>query len=130
MAVMPNRVMLDPSGNEHAELDSCAKLGCEPVDPDADCDCPEVLPLPTDKLTVPTDEAKSPYDPPPKHYAGKGGLDPWAVWDAFDLDRYTANAVKYLLRAGKKDIAPKLDDLKKARNYVNKLIEMEEGRGG
>lgn len=65
------------------------------------------------------------YDPPPKHYDGNG-IDPWAVWDAFDLDRYTANAVKYLLRAGKKDIAPRLDDLKKARNYINKAIEREE----
>jgi hypothetical protein len=67
------------------------------------------------------------YDPPPTHYDGNG-IDPWAVWDAFDLDRYTANAVKYLLRAGKKDIAPRLDDLKKAANYVAKAIEMEEKR--
>ena len=67
-----------------------------------------------------------PYDPPPSHYATQGGMDPWAVWDAFDLDRYTANAVKYLLRAGKKDIAPRLEDLKKARNYINKAIEREE----
>lgn len=67
------------------------------------------------------------YDPPPKHYDG-GSIDPWAVWDAFDLDRYTANAVKYLLRAGKKDIAPRLDDLKKAANYIAKAIEMEQKR--
>ena len=65
------------------------------------------------------------YDPPPTHYATERGIDPWAVWDAFDLDRYTANAVKYLLRAGKKDIAPRLDDLQKASNYVAKAIEME-----
>jgi hypothetical protein len=68
------------------------------------------------------------YRPPPTHYDAGGGLDPWKVWDAFDLDRYTANAVKYLLRAGKKDIAPRLDDLKKARDYVNKAIEREESR--
>lgn len=67
------------------------------------------------------------YDPPPAHYDANG-IDPWAVWDAFDLDRYTANAVKYLLRAGRKDIAPRLDDLKKARNYINKAIEREEGK--
>ena len=68
------------------------------------------------------------YDPPPTHYATGSGLDPWAVWDAYDLDRYTANAVMYLLRAGKKSIAPKLDDLRKAANYVAKAIEMEEKR--
>lgn len=69
------------------------------------------------------------YAPPPKHYSGAGGIDPWAVWDAFDLDRYTANAVKYLLRAGKKEIngeqVPVMDDLIKARNYINKAIERE-----
>lgn len=70
------------------------------------------------------------YRPPPGHYSTSAGIDPWAVWDAFDLDRYTANAVKYLLRAGKKDIAPRLDDLKKARDYINKAIEMEEKREG
>lgn len=65
------------------------------------------------------------YDPPPSHYAGQG-MDPWAVVDAFGLDFYAGNVLKYLLRAGKKDIAPRLDDLKKARNYLNKLIELEE----
>ncbi|MGW0682923.1 DUF3310 domain-containing protein [Streptomyces sp. NPDC002754] len=109
--------MIDPEGNTHPEMAGCGQVGCKPVDPN-DVDDRE-------------DEApQTPYDAPPKHYAGKGGLDPWAVWDAFDLDRYTANAVKYLLRAGKKDIAPRLDDLKKARNYINKLIEVEEGRSG
>lgn len=70
----------------------------------------------------------SSYRPPPDHYSTGAGIDPWQVWDAFDLDRYTANAVKYLLRAGKKDIAPRLDDLKKARDYVNKAIEREENK--
>lgn len=73
-------------------------------------------------------KSKGAYDPPPAHYGGGLQIDPWAVWDAFDLDRYTANAVKYLLRAGKKDIAPRLDDLRKARNYIAKAIEMEENR--
>lgn len=68
------------------------------------------------------------YDPPPAHYDGGNGIDNWAIWDAYDLDRYTANAVKYILRAGKKSIAPRLDDLRKARNYINKAIEMEEKR--
>lgn len=67
------------------------------------------------------------YDPPPSHYKGDG-LTPWEVVDAFDLDYYTGNVLKYLLRAGKKDIAPRLDDLIKARNYINKAIEMEEAK--
>lgn len=76
------------------------------------------------------DAAPASYDPPPGHYSTGAGIDPWAVWDAFGLDKdaYLANAVKYILRAGKKDIAPRLDDLIKARNYINKAIEKESSR--
>lgn len=74
----------------------------------------------------PVEDDAAGYRPPPKHYQGDGTIDPWRIWDAYDLDRYTANAVKYLLRAGKKDIAPRLDDLKKAADYIAKAIEMEE----
>lgn len=70
------------------------------------------------------------YAPPPDHYATGVGIQPWDVWDAFDLDRYTANATKYLLRAGKKPGEGRLKDLKKALNYVHKAIEMEEKRDG
>lgn len=66
------------------------------------------------------------YAPPPKHYDGGNGLDPWQIIDAFGLDYYLGNALKYILRCGKKDIAPRLDDLIKARNYINKSIELEE----
>jgi hypothetical protein len=80
--------------------------------------------------TRPKDAAPAAYDPPPDHYSTGAGLDPWTVWDAFGLDRdaYLANAVKYILRAGKKSIAPKLDDLIKARNYINKAIEKESSK--
>lgn len=76
------------------------------------------------------DAAPAAYDPPPDHYSTGAGIDPWQVWDAFGLDKdaYLANAVKYILRAGKKSIAPRLDDLVKARNYINKAIEKENAR--
>lgn len=99
-------------------------------DEDMTCELPPRC-TPVDEgalTTVKEDRRTAGYEPPPTHYNGRGGIDPWAVWDAFDLDRYTANAVKYLLRAGKKDIAPRLDDLRKAANYIAKAIEMEEGR--
>lgn len=95
-----------------------------PTTCDAEPPCRDVNP---DATLTQGDMGQLPYDPAPSHYQGNG-MDPWAVWDAFDLDRYTANAVKYLLRAGKKDIAPRLDDLRKARNYINKLIELEESK--
>lgn len=77
--------------------------------------------------SAPKDAAPAAYDPPPDHYSTGTGIDPWQVWDAFGLDKdaYLANAVKYILRAGKKSIAPRLDDLIKARNYINKAIEKE-----
>lgn len=65
---------------------------------------------------------------PPGHYTSKGGIQPWDVVDQFDLDFYSGNALKYILRAGKKDIAPRLDDLKKAANYIAKAIDVEENR--
>jgi hypothetical protein len=71
----------------------------------------------------------SSYDPPPSHYDGGNGLDVWAIWDAYDLDRYLAPAVKYICRAGKKNGESRLKDLNKARNYIAKAIEMEEKRG-
>lgn len=52
-------------------------------------------------------------------------IQPWLVVDAWGLDFYAGSALKYLYRAGRK--GPKLEDLKKLRHYVNKMIELEEG---
>lgn len=54
-------------------------------------------------------------------------IQPWAVIDAWGLDFYAGSALKYLYRAGRK--GPKLEDLKKLRHYVDKLIELEESDG-
>ncbi|MEU3052223.1 DUF3310 domain-containing protein [Streptomyces griseus] len=64
----------------------------------------------------------------PSHYQNDAKMQPWHIWEAFGLDPWEANAVKYLLRAGKKDIAPRVDDLRKARHYIDYLIEREETR--
>lgn len=58
----------------------------------------------------------------PEHYRGDG-MEPWDVIDAFGLDFYVGNCIKYLLRAGKK--GPRMEDLVKARNYINKAIQLE-----
>lgn len=57
------------------------------------------------------------------HYR-KYKIQPWDVIDEYGLDFYAGNALKYLLR-DKKD---RLEDLKKARHYLEKLIEVEEGK--
>lgn len=58
------------------------------------------------------------------HYMNASGIQPWHVIDAYGLDFYRGNALKYLLRAGKK--GPALEDLRKARHYLDRIIEMEQ----
>lgn len=59
-----------------------------------------------------------------EHYK-KFKIQPWDVIDEYGLDFYSGNALKYLLRAGNK--GPALEDLKKCRHYLDKIIErMEE----
>lgn len=60
-----------------------------------------------------------------EHYR-KFGIQPWDIVDEYELSYYAGNALKYLLRAGHKGAA--LEDLKKCRHYLDKLIELEEGR--
>lgn len=60
------------------------------------------------------------------HYK-KFKIQPWDVIDEYQLGFYAGNALKYLLRAGHKDA--KIQDLKKCRHYLDKLIELEEARG-
>lgn len=52
----------------------------------------------------------------PAHYKGRG-LESIQVIDAFDLGFNLGNAVKYILRAGKK--GDKNEDLRKAIWYLN-----------
>lgn len=58
------------------------------------------------------------------HYR-KFKIQPWDIIDEYDLSFYAGNALKYLLRAGRK--GSKVEDLKKARHYLDRLIEIEEG---
>ena len=52
------------------------------------------------------------------HYQ-KGGMQPWDIFLAWDLDPWTANVVKYILRYPHKN---GIEDLRKARHYVDFLI--------
>lgn len=56
------------------------------------------------------------------HYKRFGDLQPWDVVHHFDLEFFDGNAVKYLLRWRHKG---GVEDLRKARHYIDKLIEME-----
>lgn len=65
-----------------------------------------------------------PADWTPLHYRGNG-MQPFDVIDAFDLDFYEGNALKYLLRWRKKN---GIEDLVKARTYLQLLIDREQAK--
>lgn len=56
----------------------------------------------------------------PDHYKSPTGLETIDVIEAFGLGFHAGNAVKYILRAGRK--GDRTEDLKKARWYLNRLI--------
>lgn len=58
----------------------------------------------------------------PEHYK-VGGLEVIDVIEAFNLGFHDGNVVKYVLRAGRK--GPALEDLEKARWYLDRLIELK-----
>jgi len=59
----------------------------------------------------------------PKHYGGKNNpYEAIKVIEAWDLDFCLGNAVKYISRAGKKDIDKTVQDLEKAKWYLERKI--------
>lgn len=61
-------------------------------------------------------------DKTPEHYK-TGGLQPFDVVDAWDLDFYLGNAVKYIARAGKKPGEERKKDLNKALHYIEEALK-------
>jgi hypothetical protein len=64
----------------------------------------------------------------PQHYGG--GDNPYEaikVIEAWDLDFSLGNAVKYISRAGRKDPSKTIEDLEKARWYVDRAIKRLQG---
>lgn len=55
-------------------------------------------------------------------------VEPWDIVDSWSLEQaigfYRGNAVKYMMRMGTKD--ERVQELKKARHYLDKLIEILE----
>lgn len=57
----------------------------------------------------------------PSHYR-TGGIEAIDVIEAWQLGFCLGNAVKYIARAGKKDPAKTVEDLEKARWYLDRHI--------
>jgi hypothetical protein len=65
----------------------------------------------------------------PGHYRANG-LEAINVIEAFGLDFCLGNAIKYILRAGRKPYAAEIEDLEKAVWYINRRIEKLRNNGG
>ena len=84
-------------------------------------DCPVAMPNlgcedPGDTFSVKNQQVGG------SHYKGKP-YQPWDIIDTWDLNYYEGNVLKYLLRWRYKN---GLEDLKKAKHYLEYLIEKEE----
>lgn len=64
----------------------------------------------------------------PQHYGGADNIyEAIKVIEAWSLGFCLGNAVKYIARAGRKSIATQIEDLKKARWYIDRHISRLEG---
>jgi len=64
----------------------------------------------------------------PQHYGGDANpYEAIKVIEAWALGFHLGNVVKYIARAGKKDPGRELEDLKKARWYLDREIERRDG---
>ena len=98
--------------NEHSEIPSFLK---EPASGRSGCKEPS-----TKSQTSSTLKNSTKYDPDHYHAA----VEPWDLIAAHDLDFFSGNVIKYVVRAGKKAGESDLDDLIKAQVYLKKLIEI------
>ena len=65
----------------------------------------------------------------PKHYGGSENVyEAIKVIDAWDLGFSLGNTVKYISRAGKKDPEKEIEDLKKAKFYLDHHIKTLENK--
>ena len=86
--------------------------------------------IPESALEQAFDKVIDGYDPVirPAHYCD-GGIETLDFILAKKLDYLTGQVCKYICRAGKKDPAKELEDLKKARFYLERKIrQLEEGK--
>ncbi len=58
----------------------------------------------------------------PKHYGGNTTYEAIKVIEAWELNFHLGNVVKYISRAGKKDLAKTKEDLLKAKWYLDRYI--------
>ena len=60
----------------------------------------------------------------PNHYGGDNVYETIKVIEAWGLDFHLGNKVKYISRAGKKDTDKEIQDLEKAKWYLERKLEI------
>lgn len=63
----------------------------------------------------------------PEYYKSSTGVEAIDVIDAFNLNFNLGNVIKYVLRAGKKPETLYVDDLQKAKYYIEREIHKAGG---
>lgn len=58
----------------------------------------------------------------PKHYGGDTTYEAIKVIEAWELNFHLGNVIKYISRAGKKDLTKTKEDLLKAQWYLDRYI--------
>ncbi len=80
---------------------------------------------PTLKYDDPTmKELGDPVHHPPHYTFGK--IEVLNAIEDWGLDYHRGNVVKYMVRAGKKDPDKMIEDLRKARFYIDRLIKLKQ----
>jgi hypothetical protein len=59
----------------------------------------------------------------PSHYHKASGVEVIVAIEAWDLGFCLGNVIKYVARAGRKDSGTRIEDLHKARWYLNRELE-------
>lgn len=81
------------------------------------------------KIGAPVELAPETYEvvDHPRHYGGADNpYEAIKVIEEWDLDFHLGNVVKYISRAGRKPDQSQIDDLKKAKWYLERFIEKVE----
>ena len=101
--------------------DSFIGAGNTALDPIESCNGEEHLSSAWEHIEVNPDFPPNKYDP--SHYQ-RGKIQVWDFIADQELDFFKGNVVKYVCRAGSKSRESELDDLMKAKVYVEKAIEL------
>lgn len=100
--------------------------GCKKSIRDAKKDLDVHICKPVEVTPKPTDESLNHRD----YYGGDSPYEALKIIFHYNLGFCLGNALKYIIRAGKKDPLKEIEDLKKAQVYLQREIEYLQSQGG